>query len=576
MKKLTIIILTFTFALTALGQTFEPQILILTPNEFKYDKTFDKDIKSKNKELSKRPKNSEQSEFVKSEEFKKQPDNIQKITLSEISFSEKLDFSKQASFIAHQYLAYRFYERFPNLLILLSNNKSNGSSTELKKIADSDKIQYVLNFPRIELYKRNGISFAKISVQLYDNSSQTFLINSDYEGDWTNPGFEFACSDKSIDCTISNALSKALGDVIYQVASNSPTIKRDRELAQLRFDELVSNYYSNTNDKEFLKPIIPQPDSNIVLKDQYQILIDTSQTKFVAFFIEQVSAQDFKAMKDNKRDKNVNIISSKDIKDEGFLDDIPQTYAYIVKGVKHNEKWYYEKSNVTYFEAKTLEEGKQKYFYNLTKWNFFKENSTEFNPDFWETSLFNKIRDIRQDPDWDKYGETIWKTQEVNDRQYIGHYEIVANALKKEKKEANENFDQKISESVFIPFYEKNISQNPAEFSKYSMLYKKLTLIYPEERNVVINPIMITNDKGEKTLRFFVAFTQDNSIYEWTYFKPQTIPEKTWHYGSNIIDQLKTITEWNFSYNTLDDKNFWTKYVLIKSGDNYKYLTKRQ
>jgi hypothetical protein len=576
MKKLTIIVLSFTFALTTLGQTFEPQILILTPNEFKYDKTFDKDIKSKNKELSKRPQNSEQTDFVKSDEFKKQPDNIQKITLSEINFSEKLDFPKQASFIAHQYLAYRFYERFPNLLILLSNIKSDGSLIDLKKIADNDKIQYVLNFPRIELYKRDGISFAKISVQLYDNSSQTFLINSEYEGDWTNPGFEFACTDKSIDCTISNALSKALGDVIYQVASNSPTIKRDRELAQLRFDELVSKYYTNANDTEFLKPIIPQPDSNIVLKDQYQILIDPSQTKFVAFFIEQVSAQDFKAMKDKKRDKSVNIISSKDIKDAGFLDDIPQTYAYIVKGVKHNEKWYYEKFNVTYFEAKTLEEGKQKYFYNLTKWNFFKENSTEFNPDFWETSLFNKIRDLRQDPDWGKYGETIWKTQEVNDRQYIGHYEIVANALKKEKKEANENFDQKISESVFIPFYEKIISQNPAEFSKYSMLYKKLTLIYPEERNVVINPIMITNDKGEKTLRFFVSFAQDNSIYEWTYFKPQTIPEKTWHYGSNIIDQLKTITEWNFSYNTLDDKNFWTKYVLIKSGDSYIYLTKRQ
>src|SRR5690606_16041841 len=94
MKKLTIIILTFTSALTALGQTFEPQILILTPNEFKYEKTLDKEIKSANKELSKRPKNSEQTDFVKSEEFKKQPDNIQKITLSEINFSEKLDFSK--------------------------------------------------------------------------------------------------------------------------------------------------------------------------------------------------------------------------------------------------------------------------------------------------------------------------------------------------------------------------------------------------------------------------------------------------------------------------------------------------
>ena len=101
-------------------------------------------------------------------------------------------------------------------------------------------------------------------------------------------------------------------------------------------------------------------------------------------------------------------------------------------------------------------------------------------------------------------------------------------------------------------------------------------LIYPEERSVVINPIMITDDKGEKTLRFFLTFTEDNSIHEWTFFKPQTIPEKTWHYGSYIIDQLKTITEWNFSYNTLDDKNFWTKYVLVKEGDNFKYLNKRQ
>ena len=244
MKKLTIIILTFTFALTALGQTFEPQILILTPNEFEYDKTFDKDIKSNNKELSKRPKNSEQTDFVKSDEFKKQPDNIQKITLSEISFSEKLDFSKQASFIAHQYLAYRFYERFPNLLILLSNIKSNGTLIDLKKISDAEKMQYVLNFSKIELLKKDGISFAKITVQLYDNLSQTLLINSDFLGDWANPGFEFACEDKSINCTVNNALSKALGEVIYQVASNSPTIKRDKELSQQRFDELIKNHYS--------------------------------------------------------------------------------------------------------------------------------------------------------------------------------------------------------------------------------------------------------------------------------------------------------------------------------------------
>lgn len=595
MKKLTIIVLTFTFALTALGQTFEPQILILTPNEFKYDKTFDKDIKSKNKELSKRPKNSEQTEFVKSEEFKKQPDNIQRITLSEINFSEKLDFSKQASFIAHQYLAYRFYERFPNLLILLSNTKSNGSPTDLKKIADNDKIQYVLNFSRIELYKKDGISFAKISVQLYDNSSQTFLINSEYEGDWTNPGFEFACSDKSIDCTISNALSKALGDIIYQVASNSPTIKRDRELAQLRFDELVSNYYSNTNDKEFLKPIIPQPDSNIVLKDQYQILIDHSQTKFVAFFIEQVSAQDFKAMKDNKRDKNVNIISSKDIKDEGFLDDIPQTYAYIVKGVKHNEKWYYEKSNVTYFEAKTLEEGKQKYFYNLTKWNFFKENSTEFNPDFWESYFFKKVESAviknkseieeiksllakaKTTEDKEIYQDMIddYYEKDIKNNEYFGLYEIVANQLRQEKRKQDEVFSEFIKTDFLPKFYESYCNENNL-IGYVKMNGKDIPLIFPSDKSIILSPIVLDKGNEKKELHFFVLIPNgENSyiVYKWNYFEPIK-PQYGSMYGQEVNKQLNQITKWNFSFDTLDDKNFWDNFVLIKTGDNYQHLTK--
>jgi len=568
--------LTFTFALTALGQTYEPQILILTPNELEFDKSFEKDVKQKNKELSKRPENKEQVDYLKSEEFKQQPENIQRITLSEIDFTEKLDFSKQASFIAHQYLAYRFYERFPNLLILLSSSKSNGSLTELKKIADTDKMQYVLNFSSIELFKRDEISFARISIQLYDNISQTFLIDTEYEGDWTNPGFEFACNDKSIDCTISNALSKGLGDVIYQVASNSPTIKRDRELAQLRFDELISEYYSNVNNEDFLKPIIAQPDSNIVLKDQYQILVDPSQTKFVAFFIEQVSAQDFKTMKDNKRDKNVNIISSKDIKDEGFLDDIPQTYAYIVKGVNHNEKWYYEKSSVTYFEAENLEEGKQKYFYNLAKWNFFKENSTEFNPDFWETSLFKKVKDLKQEPDWDEYGETIWKTQEINDRPYIGLYEIVANQLKKEAAEKAKNFDQNIIEEIIRPLSVRIKMEGNYEIVSLKQMSKDYLFVYPNDKSILLTPIKVKEKDGEMFLRYFVLIpNKDNyDIYEWNYLDPKKF--KNTQLGPSFMDQINTLTTWNFSYKNLDDKEFWEKYVIVKSNGEYKYLEERK
>jgi len=549
MKKLTTIILTLTFALTAFGQTYEPLILILTPNEFKSDKSFESELKSKNKELSKRPKNTEQVDHIKSDEFKEQPENIQKITLSEIKFTEKLDFTKQAAFIAHQYLTYRFYERFTNLLILLSDQKSNGSLIDLKKNADTEKMQYVLNFSKIELFKRDGISYAKISVQLYDNVSHTILINSEYEGDWTNPGFEFTCKGKSIDCAISNALSKALGDVFFQVALNNPTLKKERELAQLRFHELVTKYYSKPYDKDFLKPIVLQTDSNIVLNEQYQLLVDSTQTKFVAFFIKQVSAQDFKTFNDSKRDINVNIISNNDIKDEGLLDDIPQTYAYIVKGIKYKDKWYYEKSSITYFEAKEIEEGKQEYFYNLAEWDFFKENSTEFNSNFWKGDFF-------------KIKERVSYSDEITKYKKEG--------------EASLNFEKKIISEIIKPLTEKiKVEGNYEIVSLNHMAYDYL-LVYPKEKNVILSPINVKKRGSAMFIRYFVLIPHDEDyeIYEWNYLDQKKI--KNSKLVPSFMEQINTLVTWNYSYKKLDNPEFWEKYVLKKVGNDYKYLVKRQ
>jgi hypothetical protein len=594
MKRLTTLTFIITISFVTFGQTYEPEILILSPNALKFEKSFEKELKTKNKDLSNGPKNSEQADFTKSEEFKKQPENIQRITLSEIKFLENLDFSKQASFIAQQYLSYRFFERFKNLLILPSDKKSDGSIADLKRMADTEKMQYILNFSRIELFKKGGISHAKLSIQLYDNASNTFLINSDFEGDWRNPGFEFACADKSLDCTVNNALSKALNEVIYQVASNSPTIKRDRELAQLRFNELITNYYSRPNNKEFLESIIPQPDSNVVLTNQYQLLVDPTKSKFVAFFIKQISAQDFKTLKDNKRDKNVNIISSKDIKDTGLLNEIPQTYAYIVKGVKHNNKWYYEKSNVTYFEAKSLEDGRQKYFGNLTKWKFFKENSTEFDPDFWETYFFEKvessvakksieIEEIKSQlvksstEDGETYQKMIddYYEEDLKNKEYFGLYEIVANQIRLEKRRLDEQFSESIK-SEFLPrFYEGYCKTN--NINDYIKLNgKDIQLIFPSDKSVILSPIVLNYGNDKKELNFFVLIPSGEksfNIFKWNYFKPIKA-EYGNIYGQEVNEQLNQITKWNFSFDTLDDKNFWDNFVLLKSGTDYKYLTK--
>lgn len=429
-KILTILIFFLKFSIS-FGQTvYEPQILILSPNNVKYDKVFEKEISDYNDVIKKNNKLEEKEKGLKSNEFGSEPENIKRMMQDEVAYAKNLDFFKQTSSICEQFLAYKFFEKFPNLLIELKDIKSKGSIEELKNISEQAKLQYVLNFPNVTFYKENHISYAKLSVQLYDYSTNSLLIDTSYIGDWYNPGFEFACSDSSLSCTINNSLSQALDNVVYNVALNSPTLKKERKLQRERLEVIRNNYYNKSFDKLFISNIISIKDSNIDLNHLYETLINGDSTKFVAFFIDKVAKQNLKQLNENKEDNNINIINGKSIKDSGYLDNIPQTYAYIVKAVKYKEKWYYEKSNVTYFEPQDNEEGRLQFLNNLQDWNFFVNNSVAINPDFWETNLFNKIKDLRKDPEWNKYGKSTWKTEEEENRNYIGLYEIVADQLK--------------------------------------------------------------------------------------------------------------------------------------------------
>lgn len=434
MKITFIAFLSFTTSLVSFAQTnYEPQILVLSPNKVTWDKIFEKEISDYNLIITKSIASAPQEKELNSKEMENQPANIKRMIKSELAYSKNMTLFKQASSISEQMLAYKFIEKFPNLLIELSTLVSEGSLEELNGIAEKAKLQYVLNFPKIIFYKSNNISFAKLTVQLYDYSSNSLFIDTSFIGNWTNPGFEYSCENGSLGCTINNAISQALEDVFYHISMNSPTLKKERKLRQDRSEAIKNNYYNQPFDKSFISNVIPQKDSNINLDNLYQTLISDDNTKFVAFFLDKVKPQNLKQLSENKEDNNVNIINNKSIKDTGYLDNIPQTYAYIVKAVKYLNKWYYQKSNVTYFEAHDNENGKLQYLNNLEEWNFFQENSIVRNPAFWETNLFSKIKDLRKDPDWKKYGKTMWKTEEEENRDYIGLYELVAEQLKIKK-----------------------------------------------------------------------------------------------------------------------------------------------
>lgn len=553
------------------GQNYEPQILILPPGETTYDKKFEKDLVEINDQIMHSPGPTEVDAYVKTPEFNAKPKNIQLMTLSELAFSKNRDFFRQVSYFAFQYLTYRFYEKFTNLLVILGDDKTKGGLHDLKTIAENENIQYVLNFPRIELYRAKGIAYSRIHVQLYDNLTNQYLIDGKFEGDWRNPGFEFACHDKTIQCTINNALSAALSEVIEVITANSPTIKRERQLSQQRYDELVANHLSKPYSVEPLKKIIKEDSSEFPLDNIFQVLYDQSATKFLAFSVQRVAAQDFKTLIKNKTDNHVNIISGKDIKDSGLLNEIPRIYAFIIKGVNYEGKWYCEKAEATYFEAASLDEARRKYFNNLQEWGFFIENTAFVNPNFWESGLFEKVRDLRLDPDWEKYGESMWKTEEVNNRPYVGMYDIVANVMRREKRHENEEFEKETKETRLKPAYELFKRTNPKQCSEYA----DGPLIYPRDRSVIINPVMFTNDKGIKIIRSFVVLRDTSDLFEWVYFQPVEVKSDA-SFGDTLVDRMNTITDWNFGYDNLQDRDFWEKYVLLKEDNGFKYLRKMQ
>lgn len=295
--------------------------------------------------------------------------------------------------------------------------------------------------------------------------------------------------------------------------------------------------------------------------------MNDSATKFISFFALKNQVDSFQKLRN--QDDNVKII----LKNINDIDNIPGIYAYIVIGIYYERKWYIKKEQITCFNADNLDSGKKEFFTNLRNWSFFKESSTDFNSDFWNTNFFDKVPDLTKDKNWPKYKES-WKTEEENNRPYVGMYNIVADYFRGEYDKQSKDFINSMSKQVLLPFMEQLKTDSSQDVKDFALLYNAFTLIFPKDMSIALNPVQVVTTKGQRILRYFLIFPTTENVYEWTYFKPLVLTSKSWHYGSDIIEQLSVLTDWNFSLYYLEDKNFWDNYVLKKENAEYVYLKK--
>jgi hypothetical protein len=511
--------------------------MILTPNNMEYEEIYNNKIETINKKLL---------DNIDSNNYKSLYNLTEEEQLAYNNFTKNDNFSKEASLISYHFLNNSLKQIGLKFSILLSDKKSNGKLSNLKKLAQSNNSKYIFNISTINFFRKKTIDCVRLKIEIYNNLTQSIILDKEYEGNSSYTSTKEKPSIETIELAIKHALNKATDDFIFHILSLYGKDLTSQKLTLDRFNQLNKNHFSNSINPNFAKQIIKQPDKDINLNELYQTLRNKDKTQFVAFFIDQPSKQLNK----------------------------PINYAYIVKAVKFNGKWYYEKSQESYFYMNNYANWHLYYFYNLIRWNYFKKASTELNPDFWNTSLFNKIENIEEEGIADDYELIVSKSINEHNNSYEGLFEIVANHLRREKEIELAKFRDKLENQVFIPFYEKLKKLNPKEFKDYSIQRNKFTLIYPNTMKIAINPIMITDGKGNKTLRFFVYLPETNTIYEWTYLEPKALKKETGIYSFDIVQQMKKVTSWNYSFETLNNKDFWSNYVLFKENERFKYLTK--
>lgn len=562
--KTILILFSFTFcALFAFNQTnYDPTILVLSPFKTEISDNIKEEyvnienlIKEYLIQQSKdTTKKSEDESFDDTE-------NVIIIKNKTEQFSKELTFINNTSLISSNYIAYKFFRELRSSLIYPKNIKSDKNIEQYIKICREEKMQFIVNFPLISLFKKNNKRYAEIEIEVFDSLSKKVLLSKKYIGEDYNPGYEFTCTENTIDCCINNALSQGLNEVNRTIADNTQTFINQNELYKKR-EEILTKLYQEQKKINHKSNIIY---SNTIKENSttvpFAILNNQKQDKFMAFIF-----------------------------DKDYIDKDNQTLTLLV-GINENNRWYYKVESTTFLSEKNIDKLKQDFFISNLNKSYFKTNTCDLNQDFYETYYFKKYDGdtIEKNKSIASYLKRIENTNDLKkkkmyqnfmidiieekffNKRYIGKYKIIVDEIEEKEREFNEKATEDILNNTKFKNYISVFCKNNNLIEEEEYHFK---IIYPISANYFLIPTYLyTKDNKNEKLQYFLFLPDKETfkMYKWTYFN-DTIIEK---YGSSneiFHDQLSKLTTWNTNFLYLDDSNFWEEYVFKKENGNYKYL----
>ena len=261
---------------------FDPlSVVIIKPREVKYDASQQKYIDKRSAEIKYEINNPITSITY--------PAGSKKRIIARSSVRPKLnvDYFSYSTIITQSYLGYVCWGLDTTCSLIIKELRKDEKDLSLQQIAEKEKKQYVLDFTRIEILKKEDGFHAKIAVKFYNSTTKRYLIDSVFVGSENEElninveGLPLECKT-SMDCAYFNGISKMIDEVICSL--NCGWIAESIALEERRKEVLIKNYLSKEFDKNILRKIIPSSDSTINVDIAFQALFNSDSTKFISFF----------------------------------------------------------------------------------------------------------------------------------------------------------------------------------------------------------------------------------------------------------------------------------------------------
>jgi hypothetical protein len=558
---------------------YNPRILFLTPYSFKYDSSFTKDIHEIETHIH-------EINYL-GEDLSGHPPNIQTTIQSVQNYTKMTDIRGFLNLMIGEQFLFTMFRGDRNFIVLMDTLKVYGTADELKAIADRFDVQHIVTFPEVNLYYKDTVGFGSLTMNVYDRTTNSMTLEYHDTEDWIIEEYEYSegSDEKTASALLYNLSIHAKYRIQETIGKTNPIYREQRkkyreehaeeemfpEFWELEGSEQGRKNCLNHLAKTTLKaPYSLEPFKTVMdslgkpfsTTNVYQILYNEDSSKFVAFLVDPWHKNSgLKSMNPvEEHCIEAKLIRQKNESAAGLTD----YFGSVIRGVNTPDGWYVDQIVCGEFIGRSKEEAQLMQFCNLFYWHFINEGTNTYSSDFWseeqetEDWLFATVEEPYGPEPYVYEGMFAWNKKHPERTSFEYGTYIEANHIIREMVLFEPHFEI----NVLIPFYEKQ--SFPFTFSESTTI-----LIYTGQRDVVIHPALIADEKGDLSIHYYV-FLNGNEAYEWTYFPVESASELS---IETVKTKLNALTGFFFEqYSIIRDQRFWDQYVLKKNGENYAYL----